>query len=221
MVHKPLPAPRVSDDLPEEFVLLRASLARVPDFRKRQGKLYALPDVLGLVVLGLMANCRSLSAIMRFGRSHPQVLAALGLAGVPSVPTLSRVLAGVNGEELRNALRQFAIELIRQRGEQIGVVAMDGKTLRGVHEGAEPLHLLHLFAQQSAVVLDQVTVGTAKAEVIGAKTWIREMASVFPGLTVLTADALYADRDLCATIVAQDYEYLLKLKKTRKRSTRT
>ncbi len=90
-----------------------------------------------------------------------------------------------------------------------------------LHQGTEPLHLLHLFAHQSGVVLDQVSVGTAKAEMIGAKTWIQEMASVFPGLTVLTADALYADRDLCATIVAQDYAYLLKLKKTRGPSSAT
>ncbi len=213
--------PPASDDLPDEFALLRACLARIPDHRKRQGKLYALPDVLSLVVLGLMANCRSLSAIMRFGKCHPAVLPELGLSGVPSVPTLSRVLAGVNGEEVRNALREFVVALIGQRGQESSVVAMDGKTLRGVHEGTDPLHLLHLFAVQSGVVLDQVPVGTAKAEMIGAKTWIREMASVFPGLRVLTGDALYADRDLCATIVGQDYAYLLKLKKTRKTSSRT
>lgn len=47
------------------------------------------------------------------------------------------------------------------------------------------------------------------------------MASLFPGLTVLTADALSADQDLCAAIVGQDYAYLLKLKKTRKRSLLT
>lgn len=203
-----------SDSLPDEFALLRDTLARVPDYRKRQGKLYALPDVLGLVVLGLMANCRSLSAIARFGTCHREVLPALGLRDVPSVPTLSRILRGVDADAVRQALQQFAVALLAHRGEDLGVVAMDGKTLRGVHEGAEPLHLLHLFAQQSAVVLDQVPVGRGNAEMTEAKAWVREMARSFPGLTVLTADALYADQDLCAAIVGQDYAYLLKLKKT-------
>ena len=221
MNRKSSPPVATADELPNEFALLRACLARVPDHRKSQGKLYALPDVLSLVTLGLMVNCRSLSAIMRFGKSHPDLVPELGLRGVPSVPTLSRVLAGIRTDALRDALREFALALIDKRGGQIGVVAMDGKTLRGVHQGTEPLHLLHLFAHQSGVVLDQVSVGTAKAEMIGAKTWIQEMASVFPGLTVLTADALYADRDLCATIVAQDYAYLLKLKKTRGLSSTT
>lgn len=163
----------VPDNLPDEFALLRVMLARIPDHRHRQGKLYALPDVLSLVVLGLMANCRSLSAISRFGKCHREVLPALGLRDVPSVPTLSRILSGVDADAVRAALQRFAAAVVQHRGASLGVVAMDGKTLRGVHEGAAPLHLLHLFAQQSAVVLDQVSVGRGNAEMTEAKARIR------------------------------------------------
>lgn len=200
--------------VPDEFALLRACMARIPDHRKAKGKLYALPDVLSLVVLGLMAECRSLSAIMRFGRCHPEVLPVLGLRAVPSVPTLSRVLAGVDPEAVRAALRQFAQALVDQRGVSIAVAAMDGKTLRGVHEDQGLAHLLHIFALESAIVLDAVPVSSVRGEVAAAERWITEIASSFPGLRVLTADALYADRGLCAAIVAQDYAYLMKLKKT-------
>ncbi len=72
----------------------------------------------------------------------------------------------------------------------------------------------HLFAQQSALVLDQLTVGAVKDEVHAAERWITTLAATFPGLTVLTADALSADRDLCAAIVAREYAYLIRLKKT-------
>ena len=200
--------------LPDEFALLRTCMARIPDHRQAKGNLYALPDVLSLVVLGLMAECRSLSAIMRFGAAHPEILPVLGLRAAPSVPTLSRVLAGVNPEAVRAALRQFAQTLVVQRGVSIAVAGMDGKTLRGVHEGQGLTHLLHIFALESAIVLDAVPVGSVRGEVAAAERWIAEMASNFPGLRVLTADALYADRGLCAAIVAQDYAYLIKLKKT-------
>jgi hypothetical protein len=142
-----------------EFALLVANLAQISDFRKRKGKRYPLPGVLALVVLGLMAECRSLSAIMRFGRTHPEILPVLGLRGVPSVPTLSRILAGVRGDAVREALRSLTHALAGQRASSLAVVAMDGKTLRGVHEGNDPAHLLHLFAQERALVLDQVVVG--------------------------------------------------------------
>ncbi len=207
-------AAEAMDTIPEEFALLRACMARIPDHRKAKGKLYALPDVLSLVVLGLMGNCRSLSAIMRFGDCHPEIVPVLGLRAVPSVPTLSRVLAGVNSGAVRDALRQFAQELATRRAAPTAVVAMDGKALRGVHEHQSPAHLLHLFALESAIVLDQVLVDSVRGEVAAAETWITEIASNFPGLQVLTADALYANRDLCAAIVAQDYAYLIKLKKT-------
>lgn len=209
----PLAADSV-DMVPDEFALLRACMAHIPDHRKAKGKLYALPDVLSLVVLGLMAGCRSLSAMMRVGRCHPEVLPALGLRAAPSVPTLSRVLAGVDPEAVRGALRQFARTLVAQRGGSIAVAAMDGKTLRGVHEDQGLTHLLHIFALESAIVLDQAAVGSVRGEVAAAEAWIAEIASTFPGLRVLTADALYADRGLCAAIVAQDYAYLMKLKKT-------
>ena len=189
-------------------------MAQVPDFRKRQGKRHPLPGVLALVVLGVMGGCRSLSAIMRFGRLYPATLGGLGLRSVPSVPTLRRVLAGVAPADLRTARRAFAGDLVTARGACPEVVAIDGKTLRGVHAGSGPTHLLHLFAHTSALVLDQTLVGSVRDEVRAAETWITSVAKTFPGLAVLTADALYADRDLCAAIVAQDYAYLIRLKKT-------
>lgn len=210
--------PAGSSTVAEEFALLVEALGRVPDFRKRRGKLYPLPGALALVVLGLMAGCRSLSAIARFGRSHPAALAPLGLRSTPSVPTLSRILAGVEPAAARAALRAFARAVADARRVAPTVVAMDGKALRGVHDATEPALLLHLFAQQGALVLDPVAVGPLRDEVRAAEAWIARLAQEFPGLAVLTADALYADRDLCAAIVAQECAYLLRLKKTSLRS---
>jgi hypothetical protein len=45
----------------DELALLLAALATVPDFRKREGHRHPLPGILGPVVLGLMANGRSLA----------------------------------------------------------------------------------------------------------------------------------------------------------------
>lgn len=210
--------PAGSSPVSEEFALLVAALEGVPDFRNRRGKLHPLAGTLALVVLGLMGGCRSLSAIRRFGRGHPEVLAPLGLRAAPSVATLSRILAGVEPAAVRAALRAFARAVAGARRAAPAVVAMDGKALRGVHDAAEPALLLHLFAQQGALVLDQLAVGPLRDEVRAAEAWIATLAREFPGLAVLTSDALYAERDLCAAIVAQEYAYLLRLKKTSSRS---
>jgi hypothetical protein len=208
-------APPSGSPVAEEFALLLAALDTVPDFRKRKGRRHPLPGVLGLVVLGLMANCRSLSAISRYAQIHPEVLAPLGLVRPPSVPTLSRVLAGIDPAAVRTALLDFTRTLLARREQVPEVVALDGKSLRGVHEADAPAHVLHVFAQEASLVLDQGLVASVREEVDAAEAWIRTLAIQFPGLAVLTADALYADQDLCAAIVAQDYAYLLRLKKTK------
>ena len=206
-----VPASPVAD----EFALLLAALGTVPDFRQRKGRRHPLPGILGLVVLGLMANGRSLSAISRYAQIHPEILAPLGLIRPPSVPTLSRVLAGIDPAAVRTALLAFTRTLRARRGTVPVTVAIDGKSLRGVHEDDAPAHLLHLFAQEATVVLDQLLLGSVRDEVTAADEWITTVAGQFPGLAVLTGDALSATQDLCATIVAQDYAYLLRLKKTK------
>lgn len=203
-------APTIAD----EFAALLTHLRTVPDHRHARGRVHPLPGVLGLVVLGLLAGCRNLSAIHRYARRYPEVLAALGLRRPPSIPTLSRVLGGVKPADLRAALATFTQALAQTQGADLTVVAVDGKTLRGVHEDERPAHVLHLFAQEASLVLDQTLCGTARGEVAAAEAWLAAMAQQFPGLQVLTADALYADHDLCAALVAQEFAYLVRLKQT-------
>ena len=59
-------------------------------------------------------------------------------------------------------------------------------------------------------------VGEAKA----AQRWIEEQAAHFPGLAVLTGDALLADRSLCTAILEHGGDYMVKLKKTSQPCTR-
>ena len=205
-----------SSTVPEEFALLVAAFAALTDPRFARGKVHPLPGVLALVGLGLMAGCRSLSAISRFGQIHPEVLAPLGLRRSPSVATLHRLLRRVAVAEVRAALAGFTRALLAARTgrPEVGVVAVDGKTSRGVWEGGAQLHVLHVFAHASALALDQVAVGGALDETRGAQVWLERTAETFPGLSVLTGDALYAEQDLCAAVVAGQRDYLLRLKKT-------
>lgn len=206
-----------SSMVPEEFALLVSSLTAITDPRFARGKVHPLPSVLALVVLGLMAGCRSLSAISRYGQIHPEVLAPLGLRRSPSVATLHRLLRRVCVSEVRTALAAFS-RLLLARGSadtEVGAVAVDGKTLRGAWEGGAQLHVLHVFAHRSALALDQVAVATVPDETRAAQEWVEQVAETFPGLTILSGDALYAEQNLCAAVVASGRDYLLRLKKTK------
>jgi len=210
--------------LPEEFALLQRELSQLTDRRFDRGKVFPLAGVLCLAVLSLMCGYRSLSAIHRFRDTHPELWPHLKLPRSPSVPTLSRLLRMVSVGELRQALMRFALELALQRCCGVGVVAMDGKTVGGVWEGGESAtggRVLHLFSQESAVALDQVAVKKHLDEPRAAQAWIEQVAGQIEGLRVLTGDVLYADADLCQTIVDQGKDYLVKLKKTGPNCIRT
>ena len=212
-----MPAASPSSTVPEEFAVLRECLAEVTDPRLARGKVHPLPGVLGLTVLGLMAGCRSLSAISRFGRIHPAVLGPLGLRRSPSVATLSRLLGRVAVADVRAALREFARRLLAGRGEatSAAAVAVDGKTLRGVREDGEQLHVRQVFAHRGALALDQAAAAPLRGEPAAARAWVEDVAGAFPGLRVLTGDATFAEQDRCAAIVADQRAYLVRLKKTR------
>lgn len=206
-----------SSTVAEEFALLLASFAAITDSRFARGKVHPLPGVLALGVLGLMAGCRSLSAISRFGQIHPEVLAPLGLRRSPSVATLHRLLRRVSVAEARTALALFSQHLHQRRTGRlaVGVAAIDGRTSRGVWDGGTPWHVLHLFAHSSALGLDQVAIGSALDEPAAARDWLATAADTFPGLRILTGDALDVEQDLCAAVVHGQRDELLRLKKTR------
>ena len=207
----------------EEFVLLQQCLATIPDPRHARGRVHPLASVISLMVLALMAGARSLSDISRWGKLHREVLEPLNLRRSPSVPTLGRLLRLVSVEELRVRLLVFARQLSERRGQidKLRVVAADGKTLRGAWKDGKQLHVLHLFANEAVLALDQLAVKQPTGEVDATKSWIEHIAQQFPGLAILTGDALLADRNLCTAIVEGGRDYLLRLKKTKRACTAT
>ena len=209
--------------LPAEFALLQRCLTEVSDPRRRRGIRHPLRGVLCLSVLALMAGADSLSAIFRWGSLHPEVLSALGLRCSPSVATLSRLLRAVSVADVRQALLCFTRHLQPARAatpSQELIVAADGKTLRGCWEDGRQLHLLQVFATQSRLVLDQVPIRDRREEVSATQAWVTQVADQFPGLCVLTGDALLADRSLCRAIVESGRDYLVRVKKTKRTSTK-
>lgn len=207
--------------LSEEFSLLRRHLVEITDQRYSRGKVHPLDGVLALTVLALMCGQRSLSAIYRFGDTHPALLSVLGLRRSPSVATLSRLLRMVSVSEVREGLLGFVMELSELRGKRVDVVSLDGKTVRSVWEDGEQLRTLAVFSREGALALDQMKIESHPEEPGAALMWVKRVSSRFEGLSVLTGDALYAHTDLAEAILSEGKDYVVKLKKTGPNSTRT
>ena len=138
---------------------LLAALAAVPDPRARRGVRYPVAALLTLAVCAMLAGARSRYAIAQWGREHggasADMRAALGItrASTPSVATLFRVFRDLDHIAFEAALRQW---VLAQGLAPDDAIALDGKTLRGIHGEAVPgVHLVAAYAQRTGVVLGQ------------------------------------------------------------------
>ncbi len=212
----PLPAtPRVRVSIPLRSIA--AAFARVPDPRRRQGTRYPLAALLTLAVAALLANHRSLLAIAEWGADQPAAIKrALGFpsARTPHVSTLHRVFRRLDPASLETALTDFFDAAgpaeLRPRGSQ--GIAIDGKAQRGrlPHEATRthPVHAVSALCQELGVVLAQIAVDSQQhqAELTVVPVLLRHLD--WQG-RVLTGDALYCQRTICAQVVEAGGDYLV------------
>jgi hypothetical protein len=109
-----------------------------------------LVGILQVAIAATLCGARSLYAIAQWGRERvedrPEALVALGLPSgrSPSVATLHRVFKALDVAAFEAALGGW----LAQTGVQpIEAVALDGKTLRGIHGDTVPgVHLVAAYA---------------------------------------------------------------------------
>jgi predicted transposase YbfD/YdcC len=200
---------------------LAAAFTRVPDPRRAASVAYPLAAILALAVTAILANQRSELAIAPWATRQPaERLRRLGfLAGrTPCQSTLQRLFCRLDGHALAEALSAHfapvAVPLPVVAGSQ--GVAIDGKAQRGrlpFQVGGSPVHALTAFCHEHGVVLAQEPIerGEEKsaAELTVAPALVTRVA--WPG-RVLTGDALFCQRALCAQVLAAGGDYLLVVK---------
>ncbi|HUY76321.1 MAG TPA: ISAs1 family transposase [Ktedonobacterales bacterium] len=143
---------------------LRAALATLPDVRRGQGRVHSLDGMfdgmfdgmLALAICALLCGRRSLDAIGQWGQDcGPEIRRALGLRGErgPRVATLHRALRRLDHAAFERVLGQWFAPQGLAPDEAL---AIDGKTLRGIHGEEIPgVHLVAAFTHQTRLVLAQ------------------------------------------------------------------
>lgn len=128
--------------------------------------------------------------------------------GPPSHDTFSRMFRMIAPEPFEAA---FAAFMAAFGGALQGVVAIDGKALRGAYargRRAMPLHLVNVWAAESRLVIGQ-RLAPGRNEVLGAHQALALLS--LPGC-IVTADALHCRPDTARAILATGADYALALK---------
>lgn len=128
--------------------------------------------------------------------------------GAPSHDTFSRVFRLIRPEPFEAAFARFTA---RFSGALEGVVAIDGKALRGAYDRgrkATPLHLVNVWAAEARLVIGQ-RLAPGRNEVLGAQ---QALALLQLDGCIVTADALHCRADTARAILDAGADYALALK---------
>jgi hypothetical protein len=186
-------------------------LAQVPDPRSRQGRRHPLSAVLSLAVLALLSGAKSYQAIAQFGRDKGFTLAqVLGFTRgkTPTKSTFSVLFRILDVQAFEAALSRWIASRIPQGQDQ--AICLDGKTARGSRDGDLPgQHLVAAYCAAAQAVLAQIKVDAKTNEHKAAL----QLLGILPVKgNIITGDALFCQRDLCAAIIAAGGDYVFTAK---------
>lgn len=192
---------------------LLAMLAAIPDPRGRKGRRHPLAAMLAAIVCGLLTGARGYKAIAQWTRVQgPAVWGWLGFTRKPPCPNSFRnLLLGLEPALLESALRQWTQTLLDQPlPDEARGTSLDGKTLCNTLTAHERnVHLLALLDQQLGGVLSQQAVDPTTNE---AKASLELLKTIVLQGRLVSADAMFCQREICQQIIDSRGDYLIVVK---------
>ncbi|MCP4047210.1 MAG: ISAs1 family transposase, partial [Gammaproteobacteria bacterium] len=175
--------------------------------------LYPLPEILLVVLCGVMAGADDFVEIERWGKRKLEYLRRHlpYKDGICSHDTLNDVMNALPGELFSDCFTNWVSALRDQDPE---IVAIDGKTSRRAHARNGPrLHLVSAWASRQRLVLGQEPCDEKENE-ISAIPRLLERLELTGAL--VTIDAMGCQHDIAQAILVKGADYLLALKGNQK-----
>jgi predicted transposase YbfD/YdcC len=176
---------------------------------------HELWQVLFIALAAVLGGAKSGCEMALFGRSKEDLFCAiLGLEhGIPSHDTFSRVFRLLDPDAFERAFQRFMAAFAKaNRIDLSGVVAIDGKALRGAYErgkAATPLHMVNVFATQARMALASRR-APGRNEAKGA---LQLLGMLSIEGSIVTTDALHCSRPFATAVLGRKADYALALKK--------
>jgi len=185
--------------------------SELSDPRVERNREHRLDEILLIAIAAVLSGAESWNDISEFGEEKLTWLKTfLTLpGGIPSHDTFNRVFAALDPEQLEAGFVAWVSSLAKLTAG--GVVAIDGKSLRGTREGGRKslVHMVSAWSEANNLVLGQRKVDEKSNE-------IKAIPKLLDALeltgTVVTIDAMGCQREIAAQIVGKQADYVLALK---------
>jgi predicted transposase YbfD/YdcC len=174
------------------------------DPRHTRNRKHLLVDIAVIAVCGIICGCDGPTAIHRWAR-HRESWLALHLAlpnGIPSRDCIRRLLVALKPDAFQRCFRAWIADAIPIVADKPGrLVAIDGKSCRGSHDGAKGLGALHIvsaWASEEGIALGQVATDAKSNEITAIPQLLGQIDLAG---TLITIDAMGCQKDIVAQVV--------------------
>ncbi|GHU60173.1 putative transposase YncI [Clostridia bacterium] len=189
------------------------AVSEIKDPRREYGnKRHKLADIIVVGLCTILCKGEDFTDMEDFGREREDWLRQfLELPnGIPDSDTFRRVFERINPLELSGALYDW----LGMEREKRGVIAIDGKTIRGsANDKHKAYHVVSAFAAENQLTLGEICVDE-KSNEIKAVPELLDLIDVKGG--IVTADAMICQRDIARKIRDKKADYVLALKENQR-----
>jgi|SRR5579871_292269 len=187
----------------------------LPDPRDTRNRRHQFLDIVIIAVCAVVCGCDGPTAIRRWAVARADWLRGfLALPnGIPSRDCIRNVLLALQPEAFQRCFREWiAHALVAEDGGPKRLVAIDGKTLRRSHDGANhlgPLHIVSAWATEHGVALGQVATEETSNEITAIPVLLEQLDL---SKALVTIDAMGCQKDIARDIVAGRGDFVIAVK---------
>jgi predicted transposase YbfD/YdcC len=191
----------------------------LPDPRDTRNRRHLLVDVIVIAVCGVIVGCEGPTAIVRWAKAKNDWLEEfLALPnGIPSRDCVRRVLSALKPEAFQTCFQRWIAErLVDDADGAHRTIAIDGKTVRRSHDGANglgPLHLVSAWASEQGLALGQVATDEKSNEITAIPQLLDQID--IKG-AVVTIDAMGCQKEIAKKIQRNGGDYVLAVKENQR-----
>lgn len=194
-------------------MVLMEVFSQIKDHREGPAVRHNLQEMIVMAICAVLCGCDDWVDVADWCEEEEEWLKKfLVLAkGTPSHDTFGDVFRVLDAKVFENCFRQWIDGIV---GAVKGVVAFDGKTVRGSKDGPNTaLHMVSAYATELGVSLGQEGSAGKGNELVAIKALLETL--VLKGC-IVTMDALGCQTDVVEKIVARGGDYVLAVKDNQK-----